>query len=479
MSTQRGGLAADSAGFVHAMAQSMAVGPLFSAALFGGIIAGIAGSAGPFVLVVSTAGVVAVSVVIATFARRHPNAGSIYGFFKHATRSKEVANFGAGIYFYGLLWLGAGGIYIGFGVLFQEFAVRYLGFDPPWWAPALLAVLAVAAVNVVGVKPSVRAQLVILAVSAVPFLALAAKVLAVGGAHGNTWRAFDPSAPSAGSVFSAFLFCIILYLGFELSSALGEEAKRASTTIPWAVVATVAAVGAFFILMQYVGTIGFGVDAAAKAWGASPNGLAVLGGRYLGSWAEVWIYLAVLLDILGVALGFTVSAARGLYSLGRDGVLPRWLGTVTRRRTPARANATIVVGAFALVLGFLWSPLQTKFEGFVITAGVGALLMLLVYVGLGATLMAQASPRRGRLVRIVVAATAITVAGLGIYGSVTPFPTGPARWEIWFALIGVGAAAVLTTAVASRRRSGDAPVAAVAPGDAGASRIGTTRGAVR
>lgn len=451
MSTQRSALAQDSAGFWQAMGQSMAVGPLFSAALFGGIIAGIAGSAGPFVLVVSTVGVVAVSIVIATFARRHPNAGSIYGYFKYSTRSNGVANFGAGIYFYGLLWLGAGGIYIGFGILFQEFAARYLGFDPPWWAPGLIAVLVVAAINVVGVKPSVRAQLVILAVSAIPFLILAVKILAVGGAHGNTWRAFDPQAPTAGSIFSAFLFCIILYLGFELSSALGEEAKRATKTIPWAVVATVAAVGAFYILMQYVGTIGFGLDAAQKSWGASPNGLAVLAGRYLGSWAEVWIYVAVLLDILAVALGFTVSAARGLFSLGRDGVLPGWLSSVSRWKTPARANATIAFGAFAIILGFLWSPLRTKFEAFVITAGVGAILMLLIYVGLGATLLVQATPARGRLVRMVIAAAAMTVAGLGIYGSVTPFPTGPARWEIWFALIGVGVGLALASAGALRR----------------------------
>ena len=132
-------------------------------------------------------------------------------------------------------------------------------------------------------------------------------------------------------------------------------------------------------------------------------------------------------------------------------MLPRCLASVTRWKTPARANATIVVGAFAIVLGFLWSPLQTKFEAFVITAGVGAILMLLIYVGLGATLLVQATPARGRLVRMVIAAAAMTVAGLGIYGSVTPFPTGPARWEIWFALIGVGVGLALASAGALRR----------------------------
>lgn len=453
MSTQPQALAKDSAGFWQAMGQSMAVGPLFSAALFGGIIAGIAGSAGPFVLVVTTVGVVAVSFVIATFARRYPNAGSIYGFFKHGSRSNSLAHFGAGIYFYGLLWLGAGGIYIGFGLLFQEFAARYLGFSPPWWAPALLAVLAVFVVNVIGVRPSVRLQLAILAVSTIPFLILAVKILAVGGAHGNTWSAFDPSGPDAGSIFTAFLFCIILFLGFELSSALGEEAKRATKTIPWAVVATVVIVGGFYILMQYVGTIGFGMAAASKTWGASPNGLAVLAGRYVGSWDEAWIYVAVLLDILAVALGFTVSLARGLYSLGRDGVLPRWFSVLSRWKTPARANVVVVAAAFALVLGFLWAPIEPKFTAFVVTAGVGALLMLLVYVGLAGMLLAQRTPAKGRIIRLVMSAAAVAVAGLGIYGSVTPFPSGSTRWEIWFALVGVGLAAVLTSAVLVRNRT--------------------------
>lgn len=49
-------LAADSAGFWQAVGASMCAGPLLSVALFGGIIAGIGGSAGPFTLVVITVG---------------------------------------------------------------------------------------------------------------------------------------------------------------------------------------------------------------------------------------------------------------------------------------------------------------------------------------------------------------------------------------------------------------------------------------
>jgi amino acid transporter len=442
-------LAADSAGFWQAVGQSMCAGPLLSVALFGGIVAGIGGSAGPFVLVVTTIGIIGVSFVLATFAARHPNAGSIYGFFLGGTRSAGLAAFGAGIYFYGLLFLGAGGIYIGFGLVFQQFAASYLGFSPEWWVVSLIAAVAVFTLNVVGIRPTVRAQLAVLGVSAIPFLILAGKVLAVGGAHGNTWSVFNPSAPTAGDAWAAFLFCIILFLGFELSSALGEEARRPGRTIPWAMVATVAILGCFYILMQYTGTIGFGLGASGTAaWAASPDGLAILGGRYLGSWDEVWIYLSVLLDILAVASGFTTSLARGLFALGRDRVLPGYLGGLSRAKTPMRANAAILIGAFAMIGGFALAPIQPKLEAFVVTAGVGALLMLLVYVGLGALLVVNPGPRAGRAARLLAAVVAVAVAGLGIYGSVWPFPAGSARWEIWFALIGVALAAgfaVLTT----------------------------------
>lgn len=435
-------LAADSAGFWQAVGQSMCAGPLLSAALFGGIIAGIGGSAGPFVLVVTTIGIMGVSFVLATFAARHPSAGSVYGFFRGSTRSAGLASFSAGIYFYGLLFLGAGGIYIGFGLVFQQFAASYLSFSPQWWVVSLIAAVAVFALNVVGIKPTVRVQLTILGASAIPFLILAGKILAVGGAHGNTWSVFNPGAPTAGDVWAAFLFCVILFLGFELSSALGEEARRPARTIPWAIVVTVSILGCFYILMQYIGTIGFGLGASGRSsWAASPDGLAILGGRYVGSWDEVWIYVGVLLDILAVASGFTTSLARGLFALGRDRVLPGYLSGLSRARTPMRANTVILIGAFAVIGGFALSPMEPKLEAFVVTAGVGALLMLLVYVALGVLAIARPGPRAGRAARLLAAVVAVTVAGLGIYGAVWPFPVGSARWEIWFALIGVALAA--------------------------------------
>lgn len=57
------------------------------------------------------------------------------------------------------VFLGAGGIYIGFGLLFQDFAASYLGFSPEWWVVSLIAAVAVFVLNVVGIRPTVRAQL--------------------------------------------------------------------------------------------------------------------------------------------------------------------------------------------------------------------------------------------------------------------------------------------------------------------------------
>jgi hypothetical protein len=50
---------------IHAIAQSMAIGPIYSAAIWGAIIAGFAGAAGPSVVLITAVGVLALAWVVA------------------------------------------------------------------------------------------------------------------------------------------------------------------------------------------------------------------------------------------------------------------------------------------------------------------------------------------------------------------------------------------------------------------------------
>jgi amino acid transporter len=53
--------------------------------------------------------------------------------------------------------------------------------------------------------------------------------------------------------------------------------------------------------------------------------------------------------MIAVMIGASVSAARGLFALGRDGHLPRALGTPSARNTPLVAS-TVVVAADVVVI---------------------------------------------------------------------------------------------------------------------------------
>jgi amino acid transporter len=58
--------------------------------------------------------------------------------------------------------------------------------------------------------------------------------------------------------------------------------------------------------------------------------------------------------MIAVMVGASVSAARGLFALGRDGRLPRALGRPSRRNTPLTASIVVVVADLILIAVTQW-----------------------------------------------------------------------------------------------------------------------------
>ena len=137
------------------------------------------------------------------------------------------------------------------GIFLKFFCAAHLGFDPPWWLMALAVLAFTIGVNLIGVQVSVRTQLAIIIVSIVPFLVLVIAVIADGGPGGNTVSVFDPTnVAEGGSVFKGLLFGILMFVGFELAAALGEETEHPRRSIPIAIVATILIIGVFYALTQ-------------------------------------------------------------------------------------------------------------------------------------------------------------------------------------------------------------------------------------
>jgi amino acid transporter len=436
---------------IDCVAQSLAVGPIFSAAVFGAVLFALSGGVGPFVMVLTTIGVLGLGVVISELAKRVSGTGTVYEYVAH-TLGRRSAIFAAGAYHLAAIALFTGIPIVG-GILLKAFCAEHFGFDPPWWVAALVVLAFTIGVNLVGVQMSVRTQLAIVVASLVPFLILAVAVILDGGATGNTADVFNPSTVAAsGATFDGLLFAILMFVGFELAAALGEEAAEPARSIPTALIAAILICGLFYVLTQYVGAIGSG----------GPNDLAfdfaVLADHYVGSWLGTLVELAVLLDIVAVGIGFAVGTSRGLFTLARDGLLPSRLAALNRRGVPA--TSTLVVGALALTVvgvglivygtaapadasGVIIGP-PDALAAFTVTSTTGAFVICVVYVLLAVGGIAYFAFRERVPGAVIAGFVGLATAGAGVAAQFADptAPVGDARWGRHLGLVILGVVAI-------------------------------------
>ena len=212
----------------------------------------------------------------------------------------------------------------------------------PAWVFSMAALLLVLILNVVGINAVKYANVVLVSLQVLFFIIFA--VMAV--------RSFDPNVslldPFIGGDIDASLIMAgaailcLSFLGFDAVSTMSEEAKEPRRTVPVAVILTTLAGGGIFIAISWLAHMahpdfitGEGADTAALAM------LIHIGGNLL-----VALFLAAYVTgALGSALASQASVSRILYSMGRDGVLPRRIfGVLSERfRTPVGAILAVAV----------------------------------------------------------------------------------------------------------------------------------------
>jgi amino acid transporter len=426
---------------VDCVAQSLAVGPVFSGAVLGLLLYLVwAPGAGPFVILLTTVGVLGIGWTLSEFAKRYSGTGTVYEFIAHSL-GKRAAAFCAGIYHIAAISLAGPGIALIGGLWARAFFKSHMDISIDWWVWALIIAVLMYLANTLGVQVSVRAQLVLVVLSIIPFLVLFIKVVIDGGPNGNSLKSFNPgNIAEGGSVFKGLLFAILMFIGFELAAALGEETKDPRRSIPIAVVATVLIVGAFYLITQYT-----------LAVGATPDAFdfAPMADLYLNRFFAVWIDLAILLDILAVGIGFELAASRGLFTLARDGLLPAPLAKVNRRQLPA--NATLVVLGVTVIAVFvgLWrygtdliDAAQGDvfynwqiFNAFLIASRIGGFLISVVYLLLCVAALKNFALKKP--VDLIAALIGLATVGLAIYSQFwkETEPLGSEKWGRHLSLV--------------------------------------------
>ncbi len=414
-------------------------------------VALVAGGSTPLAFLLGGVACLSLAFVVIGFTRRMASAGYAY---TYASRSlgKESGFMAGWLYAFGLscfvpmTMAGTAGL-----------AADLLGLDPGLWfvlfviGMALLVVLSIVRISV-----TTRLQLVIGILTVAVILLVDLVVTAKGGLSGNTLEPFTFSHTVSGGfngVFYGIIFGVTSYIGFETAADFGEETANPRRSIPIAIIAATGFAIVLYLLTTYAMTIGFGVDNGDQL-GADPFALKTIAESFVGGPFGVLVEIGGMLAAFVVCVACATAGTRTLFAMGREGVLPGWLGkTHPRFQTPA--NATLMVAGISTLLAALVGYTVGDVFGLATTtvyfffATLGTLSVIVVYIGLciGGMVYFRRNERYNPLLHAGVPLVGVVIFGAALYGSVRPTPPYPLNLTpyitiAWF-ILGVIAVLVL------------------------------------
>ena len=325
---------------------AVVVGIMVGAGIFRtpGTVAALLGRPGLTFVAWALGGAVGVlgALIFAELSTRFPQAGGKYVYAREAYGRR--AGFVIG-------WVEALGIYsaaiAAIGVACGEYLSQLC--DLPVGSTRLLGcafVLALTAVNLLGVSVGRWAQNV--ATAAKVLALLGAVAIAIAAGTGAGWKGSLPSAPSGlatfGALAVAFQSVIWTYYGYRDAAKIAEEVKDPARSLPRIFLFGIATVTALYLLLNaaFLQVLPFDRIAQSKLV-AGDVAAAIFGGR-----AGALMAGLALLVMLGSLNGNLFVTPRVVFGLARDGLGPLGLARVNRGGNPWAAM--VLVGLFAAAL---------------------------------------------------------------------------------------------------------------------------------
>lgn len=274
--------------------------------------------------------------------------------------------------------LGAGS-YAFSAVLFNHFLTGALGLEPgPWWAWALIFWFLCTSLSLFNIDASAKVLGVALVFEMLIVTAWNGCVLWEGGPSGH----FPNPLPGAltGSPVMALVFAGMCLVGFESIQVFRDETRDPERTVPRATYLSVIIITACYVISAYSFLVAYGLERVVPAASLDPAGSVMDSFRtYLGSVATKCAMLLMLTSANAATLAIQNVNARYLYALGKDEVLPKLLGSVSRRHgSPAYAA---LVSGLVIAATFLVPTLAgaDQVAAYVALLGIGSVAMLILW----------------------------------------------------------------------------------------------------
>jgi amino acid transporter len=372
-------------GMIDIAASTMAnIGPAMSFFFGFGFLALTAGVASPLTIVLAGIVIALLGNTLAQFSRAQPSAGGFITFVGKSFGPVSAVTT-ALLVALGYILAMSGVIAISGGFL-QITIDHYLGWHVPWILWTLLLTGLAVAMMLRGVALSTKVAGLFFLVEMLVLVVVAIATILKHSGH----LSIDPFLPrhiSGGfkGLAEGFPLAIYLFIGWENSAALAEETDDPRRNVSRAVFSSIAIMSVSYVLFAYATVTGFGYN--VEKLGTSEIPFIDVARSTLGVLA-FFAYLAGVTSTLGALIAGTNSQARLVFSAGREGLLPSFLGRVhPTRRTPTNAILTFVTVALLIIGGWGLSHVlnhhahtMSPISFFAEASTMGTILVLLVYL---------------------------------------------------------------------------------------------------
>lgn len=327
----------------------------------------------------------AMAVVLAVFAvgytsmaRHIVNAGAFYSYVSQGLgRVSGVASAGVALVAYNAMQVGLVG---GFGYVGSQTLVTLFDLHVAWWIIALVGWLVVAVMGLARIDLSGQVLAVLLSVEIAISLIYAAVQLAHPAGGHVSLSTLNPGQLFAPTMGAGFATAIAGFVGFEATAVYASEARDPRRTVPRAAYLALVVIGVLYALCSWAMSVATGPgQIVSEATGKGTELTFSLVAPYL---ATAWIdagHILFVTSLFAAMLSFHNTVARYGFALGREGVLPRWMGTATSTGAPKWGSITqsiIGLGTVILYAGAGWDPYIQLFFWLTVLGGLGVLILM-------------------------------------------------------------------------------------------------------
>ncbi len=312
------------------------------------------------------------SVGYAAMARKVSAVGGFYSFISRGI-GREVG-LGAGLaslMSYSVFEASLNGLFAYFA---NAWIAAHLGINIPWLYLAFFAIILAGILSYFDVKISV-AVLGVALVLEVLMLAIfdigiftASSGTHIEGEALNLFHVFTPVPAqtvgtvqiTAGAAAVGIFMAFWSWVGFEMAPNYAEESRDPKRIVPLSLYLSVVGLGLFYIITSWAAVSAYPTegDMLAKAFTDSGNMFLSPIQEHVGTWAKELMSLLILTSSFACGMAFHNTAARYIYSLGREGVLPGAVG-----RTHPVYHSPHVASVTQSCLAALWVVLFAAFYG--------------------------------------------------------------------------------------------------------------------